>query len=255
MLQTADRKKKIAKSYSMNTIQFVVSIAFAITIVCSSSISSDPVLNRGNLAAAYGKGSVLLCQHLEDPETDIVKKIVLDLRTVWECSLSLEVCRRDDLTFALTRIRKSEASVYTEWPECEFMVWKSVRGDFDKTREDLPFSSSERHDLGLAYGKGSASLCNNNMYDSRLLGALRMISKCSSSSCPSKDLKTALRRISKYRNYAKNSKFIACERNMWILTRSSDFESNLAFLLAVHIQRRLRRDPSVCVKIANRKNL
>ena len=173
----------------MNTIQFVVSIAFAITIVCSSSISSDPVLNRGNLAAAYGKGSVLLCQHLEDHETDIVKKIVLDLRTVWECSLSLEVCRRDDLTFALTRIRRSEASVYTEWPECEFMVWKSVRGDFDKTREDLPFSSSERHDLGLAYGKGSASLCNNNMYDSRLLGALRMISKCSSSSCPSKDMK------------------------------------------------------------------
>ena len=173
----------------MNTIQFVVLIAFAITFVCSSSISSDPVLNRGNLAAAYGKGSVLLCQHLEDHETDIVKKIVLDLRTVWECSLSLEVCRRDDLTFALTRIRRSEASVYTEWPECEFMVWKSVRGDFDKTREDLPFSSSERHDLGLAYGKGSASLCNNNMYDSRLLGALRMISKCSSSSCPSKDMK------------------------------------------------------------------
>ena len=140
-----------------NTIRFIVIITASLA-ACCSSMMEDPILNRGNLAAAYAKGSVILCQRLEREED--LTKIVLDLRTIFECSLSHEVCRKKELMYAIRRITKSEISAYTEWSECEYYVWKYVRGDeFYKKKTLLPyFSSSERHDLGLAYGKGSVHM-------------------------------------------------------------------------------------------------
>ena len=80
-----------------NTIRVVVVITTAVVACCSAM--AEPLLNRGNLAAAYAKGSVLLCQRLERDED--LTKIVLDLRTIFECSLSHEVCRKRELIYAL----------------------------------------------------------------------------------------------------------------------------------------------------------
>ena len=69
----------------------------------------------------------------------------------------------------------------------------------------------------------------DNIEDSQLLRALRTISKCSKRNTACQNVDRALRTIS-YVRESKKKKSAACEKNMWILTRSSDFESNLAKL-------------------------
>ena len=220
---------------------------------------------RGDLAAAYGKGSVVLCQRLERSEDvstfEQVQDVVSDLRTIWECSLSDDACRKRELKYALNRISNYKISSDLEWPGCESFVFHAVRGakfyrkkgQATTTTTTSSSSSSERHDLGLAYGKGSSMFCDRDRFP--ILTALATISKCSSRKdnsniCEQKELKIAMDRIDYGKSVSSKRESIDCESDIWILTRSRDFHRNFDNLMKsidrADIVRRENNDITIC---------